>query len=108
MYVVQPKRLQECHIAFQPDRSISAELTMTQISATSGSDSVTVKEIGPVDNGEVPSARDRENHFPDLSTSVNLLMQQASQQPLNLMTPEAFSSPARNSTPNGSRSSIVG
>lgn len=115
MYVIQPKRLQECRIVFQPDSfnkltSVPSPLTsknlifpegLGEIASDTRVDSAEVnQEISSTTSDEVVNPlsqltsmlqNEMPKHYNDLQ---NLLIQPT--QPLNLMTPDAFSSPAKN------------
>lgn len=85
MYLVQPKSLQECHIAFAPARQIANNCmimdTLTHDSLDYAEDLQHIRheQNGIVENGEDTVAGTIENHNASL----------------NLMTPDAFSSPAK-------------
>lgn len=90
MYLVQPKSLQECHIAFRTATHVTGTCLMDTLTHDSLDYSEDIPEIGAVNhNGlEVNNEEDR---------SVSAALQAATNHAaaLNLMTPDAFSSPAK-------------
>lgn len=106
MYVIQPKKLQECTITFQPESLLSANreklfsLDETSDTLINLNDNKTDDEQeNEPENGEMPKLN-------DLQSSVNyLIQQQNTQQSLTLMTPDAFSSPVHATSPNNKRNS---
>lgn len=114
MYLVQPKSLQECHIAFQPPVTVE---DMNQKLSTLSHDSLMFRD-GLSDlsaNALSTSVADLEGEVCDLPANrmsdshqpANLSSQQPEQQQLNLMTPDAFSSPAKKDSPTDLRSPQV-
>lgn len=116
MYLVQPKSLQECHIAFQPPVTLG---DMDQKLDTLSHDSLMFREGLSDLSTNVLSASVAEleaivsdlpaNHMSDIQQPANLnsqqqQQQQQEQQQLNLMTPDAFSSPAKKDSPTDLRS----
>ncbi|XP_057331359.1 enhancer of mRNA-decapping protein 4 [Microplitis mediator] len=85
MYLVQPKSLQECHIAFQPARQLSSACMMDTLTHDSLDYSEDLQHIRHEQNGVV-----EENGDETVSGSL-----EANHTSLNLMTPDAFSSPAK-------------
>ncbi|PNF32921.1 hypothetical protein B7P43_G01848, partial [Cryptotermes secundus] len=112
MYLVQPKSLQECHITFQPPVPLG---DMDQKLSTLSHDSLMFREglsdlstnalstsVAELDAivSDLPA-----NHMSDIQQPANLnSQQQQEQQQLNLMTPDAFSSPAKKDSPTDLRS----
>ncbi|XP_011302813.1 enhancer of mRNA-decapping protein 4 [Fopius arisanus] len=99
MYLVQPKSLQECHIAFQPAKLISNPCLMDTLTHDSLDYTEDLQHIHHEQNGinedngeESVTATIEANH----STS------------LNLMTPDAFSSPAKKDNISSSTSPELG
>ncbi|XP_021913253.1 enhancer of mRNA-decapping protein 4 isoform X2 [Zootermopsis nevadensis] len=117
MYLVQPKSLQECHIAFQPPATLGE---VGQKLSTLSHDSLLFRD-GFSDlstNGLSTSVAELEavapdlpaNHMSDTQQPANInsqQQQQQEQQQLNLMTPDAFSSPAKKDSPTDIRSPQV-
>ncbi|KAK5646369.1 hypothetical protein RI129_004833 [Pyrocoelia pectoralis] len=101
LYVVQPKKLQECNITFQPESLLSRNENDV-FTLDSSTDTLINLNENKVDNEhENNSANQELPKLNDLQTSVNLLIQQQTNQTsLNLMTPDAFSSPIQNSPTN--------
>ncbi|XP_074109863.1 enhancer of mRNA-decapping protein 4 homolog Ge-1 [Cotesia typhae] len=85
MYLVQPKSLQECHIAFQPARQFTGGCMMDTLTHDSLDYSEDLQHIRHEQNGVVEENGDE-------TVSGSLESNHAS---LNLMTPDAFSSPAK-------------
>lgn len=113
MYLVQPKSLQECHIAFQPPVTVG---DMDQKLSTLSHDSLMFRDGlsdlsgNPLSTSEVELEGDVCNLPANMSDSqqpANLGSQQQEQQQLNLMTPDAFSSPAKKDSPTDLRSPQV-
>lgn len=88
MYLVQPKSLQECHIAFRTATHVTGTCLMDTLTHDSLDYAEDIPEIGAVNhNGlEVNNEEDR---------SVSAAIEAATNHALNLMTPDAFSSPAK-------------
>lgn len=100
MFTVQPKTLRECTIVFQPEKSKTLNYTMKKCSDS-------MIEV----NGKVcDKDESNEINLTELQDSVSLLIQQQQQQnnqPLNLMTPDAFNSPVQNNlSPSNARNSL--
>lgn len=99
MYVVQPKKLQECNITFQTESLLGINRNNLY---TLDSSTDTLINLNENKNDELIDTIN--NDLPklnDLQTSVNyLIQQQSTQSGLNLMTPDAFSSPIHNSPTN--------
>lgn len=87
MFVIEPKQFGECTITYQPDVN---QMLQDSSDTNKESDDVT-KENGDINN---------------LQSSVALLLHRQTNQ-LNLMTPDAFSSPPHNSSPSSTRNSLV-
>lgn len=99
MFVVQPKRLQECHIVYQTascarmnnvpnkkllfDNEINSDVL---VDTTEDDEKVQLSQLTTMLQNDIPK-----QHFNELQ---NLLIQPT--QPLNLMTPDAFNSPVKN------------
>lgn len=100
LYVVQPKKLQECNITYQPD-SLLVQNNSEVFTLDSSTDTlINLNENKADDEQRNSSAKDLPK-LNDLQTSVNyLIQQQTGQAALNLMTPDAFSSPIQNSPTN--------
>ncbi|KAF7998396.1 hypothetical protein HCN44_009794 [Aphidius gifuensis] len=95
MYLVQPKSLQECHIAFQPARQVKNACMMDTLTHDSliGSDDLQNTRHENNDNNENQSVGDRSSSINEsVAATIEAAMNNAS---LNLMTPDAFSSPAK-------------
>lgn len=91
MYLVQPKSLQECHIAFRPARQMSNNCLMDTLSHESLDYVEDLQHIRHDDqNGIV-----EENGEEDRSVSATIESASNMNGALNLMTPDAFSSPAK-------------
>ncbi|KAF5295034.1 hypothetical protein FQR65_LT10587 [Abscondita terminalis] len=107
MYVVQPKKLQECNITFQPESllGINHNNIYTLDSSTDTLINLNENKNDEIDNNASNKELPKLN---DLQTSVNYLIQQQSNQSgLNLMTPDAFTSPIQNS-PTSKRDDSLG
>ncbi|XP_076633941.1 enhancer of mRNA-decapping protein 4 homolog Ge-1 isoform X1 [Colletes latitarsis] len=91
MYLVQPKSLQECHIAFKPaSRVIGNSLrdSLTRDSLDYGED---LQNLETVNQNGISEENCEEEH--SLSTKIDAATNHNTG--LNLMTPDAFSSPAK-------------
>ncbi|XP_048508923.1 enhancer of mRNA-decapping protein 4 isoform X4 [Athalia rosae] len=92
MYLVQPKSLQECHIAFRPAMQVDGHCLMDTLTHDSLDYMEDLPGIAAVNqNGEVEENGDEE-------LTVVAAIEAASSNHntgLNLMTPDAFSSPAK-------------
>lgn len=114
MYVVQPKRLQECNITFQADTSLPLNLNTIYpaVLEDNEKDGVLASNGSKSDDEqEYDQACKEITKLDDLQSSVALLIQQqqnnqAIQPTLNLMTPDDFNSPVINSSPNSIRNSV--
>ncbi|XP_067007664.2 enhancer of mRNA-decapping protein 4 [Anabrus simplex] len=109
MYLVQPKSLQECHIAFQPPAVPGDMEKLKSISRDSlifrdgFSDlSLNGKSVGD------PDCTIQDLTANHLSESQQPANRSGGQQQLNLMTPDAFSSPAKKDSPTELVSPLVG
>ncbi|XP_025833664.1 enhancer of mRNA-decapping protein 4 isoform X2 [Agrilus planipennis] len=90
MFVVQPKQLQECLITFQPENFYLNDEKQNGL-----------ENLEKEKNNDPKEEKNELLKLDDLQPSVNLLIQQnnSQQQSLNLMTPEAFSSPTQTISP---------
>lgn len=84
MYVVQPKRLQECQIAYQTDSSVNKMYQETTDVLNDEENNENIEKLTQI----------LQNDLPKQFNDFQMLMQPT--QPLNLMTPDAFSSPVKN------------
>ncbi|XP_066583483.1 enhancer of mRNA-decapping protein 4 [Prorops nasuta] len=91
MYVVQPKSLQECHIAFKPAVQASKNCLIETITHDSLDYSEDMPEIGSGNHNGIADNNGEE----DGSLSATLESSPNHNAGLNLMTPDAFSSPAK-------------
>ncbi|XP_024935554.1 enhancer of mRNA-decapping protein 4 isoform X2 [Cephus cinctus] len=92
MYLVQPKSLQECHIAFRPATHVSGSCLMDTLTHDSLDYSEDLPDMGTVNhNGNA----EEENGEEDRSVSTTMEASANHNAGLNLMTPDAFSSPAK-------------
>ena len=91
MYLVQPKSLQECHIAFRPAMQVSGACLMDTLTHDSLDYSEDLPEIGAVNHNGLVEVNSEEER------SVSATLETAANHAtgLNLMTPDAFSSPAK-------------
>nr|CAD7426114.1 unnamed protein product [Timema monikensis] len=99
LYLVQPKSLQDCHIVYQVAQQNADNQLLGSLSQASLIDLSIPDTRGESNhlNGDLPA-----NHLPDALQPANRNAQQ--QQHLNLMTPDAFSSPAKKDSPADHRS----
>ncbi|KAK0180506.1 hypothetical protein PV327_006138 [Microctonus hyperodae] len=88
MYLVQPKSLQECHIAFQPARQIASNCMMDTLTHDSLDYAEDLQHIRREQNGIV-----QENGEETVTSTIESATNHNNS--LNLMTPDAFSSPAK-------------
>ena len=91
MYLVQPKSLQECHIAFKPASQVSGNCLMDTLTHDSLDYSEDLPELGTVNHNGISG----ENCEEDRSLSATIEAATNHNAALNLMTPDAFSSPAK-------------
>ncbi|XP_053988599.1 enhancer of mRNA-decapping protein 4 [Hylaeus volcanicus] len=91
MYLVQPKSLQECHIAFRPASQASGRSLMDTLAQDTLDYSEELSNIGTVNHNGISG----ENCEEDLSLSTTIDAATNHNTGLNLMTPDAFSSPAK-------------
>ncbi|KAF5303415.1 hypothetical protein FQA39_LY19032 [Lamprigera yunnana] len=104
MYVVQPKRLQECNITFQTDGLLAINPSPLY-TLDSPTDTLINLNENKNDENENTSNNSELTKLNDLHSSVNyLIQQQSNQSSLNLMTPDAFTSPI-DASPTGKRNS---
>ncbi|XP_033219302.1 enhancer of mRNA-decapping protein 4 isoform X2 [Belonocnema kinseyi] len=90
MYLVQPKSLQECHVAFRPAMQVSGTCLMDTLTHDSLDYSEDLPEIGTVNHNGLVDVNSEEEHT--VSTALEASNHTSG---LNLMTPDAFSSPAK-------------
>ncbi|XP_076383494.1 enhancer of mRNA-decapping protein 4 homolog Ge-1 [Megalopta genalis] len=90
MYLVQPKSLQECQIAFKADLTKNKRL-MDRLTHNSLDYSEDLPEMGTVNHNGIVG----ENCEEDRSLSATIETTANHNAGLNLMTPDAFSSPAK-------------
>ncbi|KAG7201645.1 hypothetical protein KM043_004376 [Ampulex compressa] len=91
MYLVQPKSLQECHIAFKPASQVSGNCLMDTLTHDSLDYSEDLPGMGIVNLNGISG----ENCEEDRSLSATIEAAANHNAGLNLMTPDAFSSPAK-------------
>lgn len=92
MYLVQPKSLQECHIAFKPASQVSGNCLMDMLTHDSLDYSEDLPDIGTVNHNGISG----ENSEEDRMLSATIVEPTSNHNAgLNLMTPDAFSSPAK-------------
>ncbi|XP_043498767.1 enhancer of mRNA-decapping protein 4 [Polistes fuscatus] len=93
MYLVQPKSLQECHIAFKPASRVSGNCLMDMLIHDSLiiHNSEDLLDIGIVNHNGISG----ENSEEDRMLSATIENTNNHNTGLNLMTPDAFSSPAK-------------
>ncbi|XP_012276185.1 enhancer of mRNA-decapping protein 4 [Orussus abietinus] len=91
MYLVQPKSLQECHITFRPAAQESGGCLMDTLTHDSLDYSEDLPDIGTVNHNGITC----ENGEEDRSVSATIEAATNHSAGLNLMTPDAFSSPAK-------------
>ncbi|XP_063993435.1 enhancer of mRNA-decapping protein 4 [Diachasmimorpha longicaudata] len=99
MYLVQPKSLQECHIAFQPAKLIRNSCMMETLTHDSLDYAEDIENIRDEQNGIVEENGD-ESLIAVIETNHSVS--------LNLMTPDAFSSPAKKENISSSTSPELG
>ena len=90
MYLVQPKSLQECHVAFRPAMQVSGTCLMDTLTHDSLDYSEDLPEIGAVNHNGLGEVNSEEEH-----TASAAIEASNHTSGLNLMTPDAFSSPAK-------------
>ncbi|KAK7869897.1 hypothetical protein R5R35_013695 [Gryllus longicercus] len=88
MYLVQPKSLQECHISFQPSGSSGSNVEKLE---TLSGDSLLFKDGFSDLSRSILDKSDADGSVHEIATN------RSSQ--LNLMTPDAFNSPAKKESP---------
>ncbi|KAL6266731.1 hypothetical protein P5V15_003567 [Pogonomyrmex californicus] len=91
MYLVQPKSLQECHIAFKPASQASGNYLIDTLAHDSLDYSEDLPDMGTVTHNGVSG----ENCEGKRSLSATIEATINHNTSLNLMTPDAFSSPAK-------------
>ncbi|XP_076177594.1 enhancer of mRNA-decapping protein 4 homolog Ge-1 [Ptiloglossa arizonensis] len=91
MYLVQPKSLQECHIAFKPASQVSGNCLIDTLIPGSLDYSEDLPDMGTVNHNAISGENCEEDH--SLSTTIEATTNHNTG--LNLMTPDAFSSPAK-------------
>ncbi|XP_051158885.1 enhancer of mRNA-decapping protein 4 isoform X2 [Leptopilina boulardi] len=92
MYLVQPKSLQECHIAFRTATHVAGTCLMDTLTHDSLDYSEDIPEIGAVNHNGLEVINNIEE---DRSVSAAIEAATNHAAALNLMTPDAFSSPAK-------------
>lgn len=92
MYLVQPKSLQECHIAFKPASQASGNYLIDTLTHDSLDYSEDMPDMGTVTHNGM-SGENCEGER-SLSTTIETTINHSTGG-LNLMTPDAFSSPAK-------------
>lgn len=91
MFLVQPKSLQECHIAFKPASQVSGNCLLDMLDDDSLDYSEDLPDIGTVNHNGISG----ENSEEDRMLSATIEATSNHNAGLNLMTPDAFSSPAK-------------
>lgn len=91
MYLVQPKSLQECHIAFKPASQASGNYLIDTLTHDSLDYSEDIPDMGTVTH----NGMSEENCEGERSLSATIEATINHSGGLNLMTPDAFSSPAK-------------
>nr|XP_034172470.1 enhancer of mRNA-decapping protein 4 [Osmia lignaria] len=92
MYLVQPKSLQECHIAFKPASQVSGNCLMDTLTHADSLDyGEELPDMVAVNHNGISG----ENCEEDRSLSATIEAATNHTAGLNLMTPDAFSSPAK-------------
>lgn len=93
MYLVQPKSLQECHIAFKPAVRTSSDCLLDALTHDSLEDyPEDLPDIATVNHNGISVENCEEDR--SLTTTIDTTINHNSSS-LNLMTPDAFSSPAK-------------
>ncbi|XP_011701152.1 PREDICTED: enhancer of mRNA-decapping protein 4 [Wasmannia auropunctata] len=93
MYLVQPKSLQECHIAFKPASHASGNYLINTLTHVSLDYSEDIPDMGTATHNGM-SGENCEKEKLSLSTTIEATINHSGGG-LNLMTPDAFSSPAK-------------
>lgn len=91
MYLVQPKSLQECHIAFTPASQASGNYLIDTLTHDSLDYPEDLPDMGTVTHNGISGENCEREH--SISTTIEATINHNSG--LNLMTPDAFSSPAK-------------
>ncbi|KZC10882.1 PREDICTED: enhancer of mRNA-decapping protein 4 [Dufourea novaeangliae] len=91
MYLVQPRSLQECHIAFKPVSETNNKCLMDTLARDALECSEDFPEMGTANHNGIAG----ENCEEDRSLSATIETAANHNAGLNLMTPDAFSSPAK-------------
>ncbi|XP_031827294.1 enhancer of mRNA-decapping protein 4 homolog Ge-1 [Nomia melanderi] len=91
MYLVQPKSLQECQIAFKPASQVSSKRLMDRLTHDSLDYSEELPEMETANHNGIAGESCEE----DRSLSATIEAATNHNAGLNLMTPDAFSSPAK-------------
>ncbi|KYN07621.1 Enhancer of mRNA-decapping protein 4, partial [Cyphomyrmex costatus] len=94
MYLVQPKSLQECHIAFKPASQTSGNYLIDTLSHDALEYSEDMPDMGTVTHNGMSGENCEGESKRSLSSAVETTMNHNTGG-LNLMTPDAFSSPAK-------------
>jgi len=92
MYLVQPKSLQECHIVFKPASQASGNYLIDTLTHDSLDYPEDVPDMGTVTHNGMSEQNCEEER--SLSATIEATINHSSGG-LNLMTPDAFSSPAK-------------
>lgn len=91
MYLVQPKSLQECHIAFKPAAQVSGNCLLDTLIHDSLDYSEDLPDMGTANHNGIPGKNCDEER--SLSATIEAAINHTGG--LNLMTPDAFSSPSK-------------
>ncbi|XP_032678141.1 enhancer of mRNA-decapping protein 4 [Odontomachus brunneus] len=92
MYLVQPKSLQECHIAFKPAAQVSGNCLLDTLIHDSLDYSEDLPDMGTANHNGIPGKNCDEER--SLSATIEAAINHNTGG-LNLMTPDAFSSPSK-------------
>lgn len=92
MYLVQPKSLQECHIAFKPASQASSNYLIDTLTHDSLDYSEDIPDMGTVTHNGMSEKNCEKGR--SLSATIEATINHSGGG-LNLMTPDAFSSPAK-------------
>lgn len=92
MYLVQPKSLQECHIAFKPAAQVSGNCLLDTLIHDSLDYPEDLPDMGTANHNGIPGKNCDEER--SLSATIEATINHNTGG-LNLMTPDAFSSPSK-------------
>lgn len=92
MYLVQPKSLQECHIAFKPAAQVSGNCLLDTLTHDSLDYPEDLPDMGTANHNGISSENCEEER--SLSATIEAAINHNTGS-LNLMTPDAFSSPSK-------------